>query len=203
MSDGNIQQAIEDIIQAGEVLYRMGVVPATSGNFSLRIDQGRIAITVSGRHKGRLTSQDVMLIDADGQPLEEKRPSAETLLHTQIYARYPEVAAILHPHAKNAIALARKRQGDIRLSNYELLKALHGVTTHTDSIYIPVFENDQNISRLARKVQSFLDDSPSAYAYIIDGHGFYTWGRSMDEALRHVEALDYLFATELMMEPTR
>mgnify|MGYP002620855631 CR=1 FL=1 len=197
------QDAAKDIIEAGKVLYAMGMVPATSGNFSMRVEGGNIAVTVSGRHKGQLTADDVMLVDMQGQALDDRRPSAETGLHTQIYQHMPHINAILHPHAMNAIVLARRTGGDITLSNYELLKALKGITTHRTSVYIPVFENDQDIPRLAAKVQTFLDDHPQAYAYIIDGHGFYTWGETMADALRHVEALDYLFATELNMESTR
>lgn len=50
----NLQQATQKLIAAGQQLYAQGMVPATSGNFSARLDDGTMAITVSGRHKGRL-----------------------------------------------------------------------------------------------------------------------------------------------------
>ena len=197
MSD--FEQRAGEIIAAGKHLYRMGLVPATSGNFSARLNDGTIAITVSGRHKGELSLDDIMLMDIQGQALDDKRPSAEAGLHAQIYRQFPAAGAVLHPHMMNAIVLARRRGDDIYLQNYELLKALEGITTHEARVYIPVFANDQNIPRLVAKVQTFLDDTPDAYAYIIDGHGLYTWGKSMAATLRHIEALDYLFATELKL----
>ena len=192
-----LQQAQNEIIEAGRTLYQMGQVPATSGNLSMRLDDGNIAITISGRHKGKLTEQDIMRIDPDGTPLDNKKPSAETMLHTQIYQEFERINAVLHPHAMNAILLARKYDDFIELKNYELLKAFDGVTTHTASVIVPVFENDQSIPHLVKKVQGYLDYNEKIYSYVIKGHGLYTWGHTMEEAMCYIEALDYLFACEL------
>ncbi|MEY4211190.1 MAG: hypothetical protein RLZ92_1571 [Pseudomonadota bacterium] len=97
----------DQLIAAGRFIDSKGWVPATSGNFSARLSDGTIAITVSGRHKGHLQRDDIMLIDANGDSLDGKKPSAETLLHTSIYRRYPEVQSVLHPHSMNATLAAR------------------------------------------------------------------------------------------------
>ncbi len=55
----------------GRLLYAMGMVPATSGNFAARPADDNLAITVSGRHKGRLTPEDTLLADAL-QPLKQQ-----------------------------------------------------------------------------------------------------------------------------------
>lgn len=194
----DFSQRAHDIIEAGRVLYLMGLVPATSGNFSARLADGNIAITVSGKHKGKLTEADIMVVDGEGQPLDARQPSAETGLHSQLYRHFPEAGAILHPHSMNAILLARKQGNDfVTLANYELLKAFEGIRTHATTLQVPVFDNDQDIPRLAARVQQYLDSNEKVHGYIIDGHGLYTWGRSMADTLRHVEAFEYLFACEL------
>lgn len=195
MSD--FAQCAEQIIAAGQELYRLGMVPATSGNFSMRLDDGDIAITVSGTHKGKLTGQDIMRINLQGESLDGKTPSAETPLHTQIYKNRPEANAVLHPHMMNAILIGQRNSDHVRLENLELLKALDGIKSHAAQVMIPLYNNDQDIPRLAKKVQTSLDTIEPLYAYIIKGHGLYTWGKSMSDALRHVEALDYLFTCEL------
>ena len=68
------------LIEAGRFIDSKGWVPATSGNFSARLPDGTIAITVSGKHKGRLQLDDIMLIDADANSLDGKKPSAETAI---------------------------------------------------------------------------------------------------------------------------
>lgn len=190
------QKRAHELIDAGRYIHGRGWAPATSGNFSARLSDGRIAITVSGRHKGELTPDDIMLIDAEGHSLDGKKPSAETLLHTSIYRRYPNVGAVLHPHAPSATLLSRFFRGELVLQDYELLKALPGINTHETRIVVPIFPNDQNIPRLAQKVDEYLELHGDVYAYVIAGHGFYTWGASVKDALRHVEALEFLFDIE-------
>jgi methylthioribulose-1-phosphate dehydratase len=191
--------AAADLCEAGRIIDSKERVPATSGNFSVRLPDGTIAITVSGKHKGRLQIDDIMLIDADANSLDGKKPSAETLLHTSLYKRFTEIGCVLHPHAINAVLVSRIFKNEIVLENYELLKAFRGITTHESRIVVPIFANDQNIPRLAAEVERYLGQHDGCYAYVIDGHGFYTWGESVDETLRHIDALDYLFDCELRL----
>jgi len=187
------------LCEAGRFIDSKGWVPATSGNFSVRLSDGTIAITVSGRHKGRLQLEDIMLISADAVSLDGKRPSAETLLHTSLYKRFPTAQCVLHPHSINAMLVSRIFKDELRLENYELLKALSGITTHETRITVPIFANDQNIPRLAEQVDRYIDRHADCRAYVIAGHGLYTWGESVDAALRHLEALDYMFDCELRL----
>ena len=188
-----------ELIAAGQNLYTLGMVPATSGNFSARLNSGEIAITVSGRHKGRMIEDDIMRVDAAGQSLDERRSSAETALHIQIYNRIPEARAILHPHSVNATLLSRLAGEFLVLQDYELLKAFPGVETHDCSVTVPIFENDQNIDRLAERVDQYMASEGPIHGYLINGHGFYTWGQSVEDSLRHVEAFEFLFECELRM----
>lgn len=189
----------DQLIAAGRFIDHKGWVPATSGNFSARLADGTLAITVSGRHKGHLTRDDIMLIDGEGRSLDGKKPSAETLLHTALYKRYPQIGAVLHPHSISATLAPRLFGNQIVLENYELLKALSGIDTHEIRIQIPIFANDQNIPRLAAVVEDYLDQHGDIHAYIIAGHGFYTWGPSVDATLRHLEALEFLFDCEIRL----
>jgi methylthioribulose-1-phosphate dehydratase len=193
------QTYAQELIAAGRQLYAQGMVPATSGNFSARLANGHLAITVSGRHKGKLTEEDIMQVDAMGVSLDERRPSAETLLHTSIYQRFPQARVVLHPHSVNATVLSRLCDEWLMVQDYELLKAFPGIDTHACTVRSPVFDNDQDIARLAHKVDACLAELGDVPGYLIRGHGFYTWGNSMADALRHVEAFEFLFACELQL----
>ena len=189
----------EQLIEAGRFIDSKGWVPATSGNFSARLPDGTIAITVSGKHKGRLELADIMLIDSDANSLDGKKPSAETRLHTALYQRFPAVQSVLHPHSINATLVSRLFKTDIVLEDYELLKALSGIDSHESRVVIPIFANDQNIPRLAEQVEQYMDKHGAIYGYIIAGHGLYTWGSSVQDTLRHLEALEFLFDCELRL----
>jgi len=190
------QQVRQQLIDAGRELYTRNMVPATSGNFSGRVAENSIAITVSGRHKGKLQRDDIMMVDLSGAPLEDKKPSAETLLHTQIYRLFPEVNFVLHPHSVYATLLSKMVRDNLVLENYELLKAFSGVETHETPVLIPVFQNDQNIPELALKVEKGVVEGKIVHGYLIEGHGFYTWGGGFEDAIRHVEAFEFLFECE-------
>lgn len=195
--DQEYSRLADELIEAGRLLHGAGSVPATSGNFSARLSDGRLALTVSGRHKGRLTRQDILLADAAGRSLDDRQPSAETALHVQIYRRFPEIRAVLHPHSVNATLLSLRCRQDLMLAGYELLKAFPGIDSHEARLRVPVFTNDQDIDRLAAEVAPALDATDAIHGYLIAGHGYYTWGASVEEALRHVEAFEFLFDCEL------
>jgi methylthioribulose-1-phosphate dehydratase len=195
----SLEAAVATIIAAGRRLDARELAPATSGNYSVRLSDGRIAVTVSGRHKGRLTPDDVMVVSAEGVALEDKKPSAETGLHTRLYRRYPHVNAILHVHTVPVVTLTRHlaRATEIVLQDYEMLKAFPGITTHQAVVGIPVFENSQDIAALSQEVDRRLQDNARAPAYLIRGHGAYGWGKDMDEAERVIEALEHLLSCEI------
>jgi len=193
------QLLTRQIIEAGRFLYGRGWSPATSSNYSARLSADQALLTVSGRHKGQLGENDVLATDLAGNSLEPgKKPSAETLLHTQLYAWRADIGAVLHTHSVNATVLSRLTPGDrLLLEDYELQKAFSGVTTHESRVTVPIFDNDQDIARLAGKVQLWLETHPDCVGYLIRGHGLYTWGPQMSDALRQIEAFEFLFDCEL------
>ncbi|WP_120995405.1 methylthioribulose 1-phosphate dehydratase [Stutzerimonas urumqiensis] len=195
------EQLARQIIEAGRFLYGRGWSPATSSNYSARLSDTEALLTVSGRHKGELTPDDLLAVDFEGHSLEPgKRPSAETLLHTQLYRWRPEIGAVLHTHSVNATVLSRLCLGDsLVFADYELQKAFAGVSTHACQIEVPIFDNDQDIARLAGQVQPWLDEHPDCVGYLIRGHGLYTWGPGLADALRQIEAFEFLFECELKM----
>ncbi|MCZ8062537.1 methylthioribulose 1-phosphate dehydratase [Silanimonas sp.] len=180
-------------------LAHLGLTPATSSNFSQRLDAQHCAITVSGRDKGRLVQDDIMVVDFDGRPVAtEKRPSAETLLHTQLYRRFADVGCILHTHSKTQTIASRlfAKQGHITFEGYELQKAFRGNDTHEGAVRVPVLPNSQDMPALAAMVEAELDRGP-LWGYLIEGHGLYAWGRDMAEARRHLDAFEFLLSCEL------
>lgn len=188
------------IADAARELAALGWTPATSSNFSMRLDTAHAAITISGRDKGRLGRDDIMVVDMQGKAVgTDARPSAETELHTQIYRRWPAMNAVLHTHSRTQSVASRlfAKDGVIRLEGWELQKAIAGYTTHESVLEVPVFPNTQHMPELVARVDAWLDAGKPLHAYLIDGHGIYTWGRDMAETRRHLEALEFLLGCEL------
>ena len=196
----------DQVAQAGRELAARGWTPATSSNFSARLDAGEVAITISGRDKGALTRADIMVVDLHGCAVgSAQRPSAETLLHTQLYARDPQLGAVLHTHSLVQTVASRlyAAAGEIVIEGYELLKAFSGYTTHLASIRVPVFANTQDMPALVREVDAALARGEISHGYLIEGHGIYTWGATMADARRHLDAFEFLLACELELRKLR
>ena len=181
------------IALAGRCAAR-GWTPATAGNFSVRVDENRIAITRSGAEMGSLTAADILVL-----PLAEPPPreaSAEAPIHWTLYQRMTDVGAVAHAHPPAITVLSIMpdvlRTHGLSLEGLELLKVLPGQTTHETKITVPVLPNTQDMTGLAAK----LDWNPSVPALILSGHGIYAWGRDEDAAFRHMEALEYMFDLE-------
>lgn len=196
-------RAQEDIIRAGRRMDLRGWVPATAGNISVRFDDpdtsgaGRIAITRSGGHKGFLDSFSIIEVDPDGRAVDQgARPSAETLLHCQIYRHFPEAGAVLHGHSVAGTVLSMLEPADaIGFEGYELFKAFAGQTTHATRLTLALFDNDQDMARLAKVIGPHLNHA--TLGYYIRGHGIYVWGPDMDAALARLEAVEFLLECEL------
>jgi methylthioribulose-1-phosphate dehydratase len=166
----------------------------------MRLDAHHSAVTISGRDKGHLGIDDIMVVDLDGNAVgTTARPSAETALHTQIYRRFPEAGAVLHTHSRTQTVASRlfAPAGFVRFEGWELQKAIAGYTTHESTLDVPVFPNTQDMDVLVRIVDAWIDAGKPLHGYLIDGHGIYTWGRDMPETKRHLEAFEFLLGCEL------
>lgn len=183
----------------GQICYQNGWSPATSSNYSIRLNGDCCALTSSGKHKGRLKPEDILVVDMQGNALTEGKPSAETLLHTQLYQHDANIGAVLHTHSPNSVLMSHiTQQNHLEIEGWELLKAIQGIKTHETQITIPIFENTQNIDVLAKEVDALMARQ-TVYAYLIRGHGIYTWGQNIEECFRHLEALESLMHYELTL----
>jgi len=202
MKDQTISLSIaaESLCATARWCYARGWVPATSGNFSVRdAASGRIQITASGLDKGVLTPAGLLEIDGDGRVISgDGRPSAETGLHLVIYKARPATGAILHVHTvwNTLLSGMCEAAGHVELTGYELLKGLSGVGTHEHVERVPVLKNSQDYDALKGALAAALEEFPGAHGVLLSRHGLYTWGESVAEARRHLEALEFLFEVE-------
>ncbi len=193
------RSAVEALQEVGRYCFWRGWSLGTSSNYSVVLsrDPLEILITASGKDKGALTRHDFVRVDGEGQPVGSTaaRPSAETLLHL-VAARRPAVGAVLHTHSIWSTLLSDWffDQGGMWLNGYEMLKGLDGISTHQTAVWLPIFDNTQDIPSLARRVEQNWDhpERPIRYGYLIRRHGLYTWGKDLAEARRHLEVLEFL-----------
>lgn len=178
-------------------------VPATSGNFSVRMSASKAAVTATGADKARLSEADIIATEIVGS--KHPRASAEAPLHLMRYATSPAIGAIAHIHSLPATLLSRRHEkaGVLRLEGWELLKAFSGVTTHETALDLPIVPNDQDTDRLGALVEERMRVGHNAPGYLIAGHGLYIWGATARDTIRHMDAFDFLLTAILSEENAR
>lgn len=174
-------------------LAALGLMACTGGNLSVRIPGSptRIAVSASGLDKGRLREEDFILVQEDGRPADgdQRKPSDETALHLALY-RATGCACVCHGHPLHAVALSLAPGPAIRIEGIEMQKAFAGTRTHACARALPIIDNSQDMAELSARALSAIDrDVP---AVVVRGHGVYAWGRSVPEAGRHLETVEWL-----------
>lgn len=181
-------------------LHAKGWAPATSSNYSFKIEEDNdFYVSESGIDKGDFAINHFLKVSATGIPIADvRKPSAETALHSAIYGLFPHVRCVLHTHTVLNTILSQyfANNGYIQLENYEILKGFEDIKTHEVSVKLPIFENTQHIPVLAAQVCKYAKQNLDMKAFLIAGHGMYTWGSTIADTKRHVEVIEFLLECE-------
>ncbi|MBU7319193.1 methylthioribulose 1-phosphate dehydratase [Paenibacillus oleatilyticus] len=192
------QQAFAELREIKTLLAARDWFPGTSGNLSIRTgefspEQFAFAITASGKDKSVNTPSDYLLVDQSGQPIETTglKPSAETLIHCEIY-RLTGCGAIFHVHTvfNNLVSELYAERGSVPVDGVELIKAFN-IWEEEAHIDIPILPNYAEIPRIAELVEGAI--VPRIPGILLRKHGIYAWGANAFEAKRHLEAFEFLF----------
>jgi len=189
--------SVEELIEVGKAFYRRNWIRGTEGNFSAVVSRQPFAwaITKNGGHKGALTSSDFVHLNKSGQPLDVgQQPSAETPIHWAIISKLG-AGAVLQTHSVWSTVLADvyAPSGGLELEGFEALKGLSGASTGQYLEWVPILENSEDYPTLAVTLGRVLKARPEIHAILLRRHGLYTWGTTVEEAVRHVEIFELLF----------
>lgn len=196
---GSYEDNVNRLIEIGADYYRRGWIDATSGNFSFVESRSPLilAVTRSGLDKGRLKPADILKIDENGKLVEgEGKTSDETPLHLTL-VKLRGAGAVFHTHSDTATVLSEYHgRGDkpweIGFEGYEMEKALKGIKDHKQRERIPIIENSQDMQELVKTLEQKLKEYPDTHGFLLKNHGLYSWGDSIEEANRHIQAIEFL-----------
>ena len=197
------RDAASRLADIGRRFYDRGWVMGTSGNFSAVVSRRplKLAITSSAAHKGRLAPPQFLQIDAQGSVIggvagpaptgggkpPPKRGSTSDRRLPRRGRRLAHAFGLEHDtfrpsregegpgHRAVRDAQGPRRRGFARAPRVDSDRA----------------ERSGHDAARAR-VRQALSDYPTAHAFLLERHGLYTWGATLDEAERHVEILEFL-----------
>jgi methylthioribulose-1-phosphate dehydratase len=194
----------ENIAQTIRAYHTKGWSPATSTNYSFResSDANTLFVSRSGIDKSLFHPEDFMQVAMDGHPVLEDRgikPSAETLIHCELYRLFPESTVVLHSHSVYSVLNSQLYDDRISFEGYEIQKGFDGQTTHLNQIHIPILSNSQNMIAFSALMLARKEEFKH-HAFVIRNHGTYAWGKNLFEAKRHLETLEYLLEVNYKLE---
>lgn len=169
-----------EIVRVCHRLYERGLIAGSEGNVSARLDTNVILATTAGVCKGDIDESHVVALTGDGQALDPHRiPSTEIRMHLALYARRPDVAAVVHAHPPTATGFAVAGEDFMAPVLPELVYQVGPV---------PLVPYGQpGTDELPDRLAPFADGHE---AFLLANHGVTTVGRSLDEALHRMESLE-------------
>ena len=189
-----IEQLKEELALTIRKYNSKGWSPATSTNYSFRLDNSEINVSRSGVDKSMFSASDFITVDKKGHATGEfinSIPSAETLIHCVLYDLFPEAKVILHSHSIYPVLISNKYSDSVTFEGYEIQKGFSGQTTHDAVVQIPIFDNTQDMTVFS-EVLKYNKKKLTNHSFVMRKHGVYAWGKNLFEAKRHLETLEYL-----------
>lgn len=184
----------ESVLKANLDLVKYNLVTFTWGNVSaIDRESGLVVIKPSGVEYDTMTTDDMVVVDLDGNVIEGKwKPSSDTPTHLVLYKAFKNIGSVVHTHSRWATSWAQAGRG---ISAYG--------TTHGDYFYgeIPCTRKmtPQEIAGEYEKetgnviVETFngksADDIP---AVLVHSHGPFVWGSNSDNAVHNAVVLEEL-----------
>jgi L-fuculose-phosphate aldolase len=176
-----IEKYRDEIVHYGKLLHQMGLVAATDGNLSVRLDDGNFLCTPTLMSKGMMAPGDMVVVDAFGQRVSGNRHvSSEIAMHLFIYRNRPDINAVVHAHPPTATGFAAAGMPlDAALCS-EIVIALGTVPlAHYETPGTP---------ELAEALAPLVNDHD---AILMANHGVVTYGDNLLAAYMNMETVEH------------
>jgi len=202
LSDPDWNGPKDDLIRIAGHFYQKGWMVGTSGNLSVRVSPDMFLITASGRPKGLLSKDDLVLVRGLDLPLanssDRQKPSAEVSIHQAVYSGVDEANAVFHVHSvESNIVSEWAIDHAVLLPPLEMLKGF-GVMDPSSGYRVDVLENHLDVAQIAFDLRRLLSNTSRFNegrlpAFLIRHHGLTVWGKDVMDAFHRIELLEYVF----------
>jgi L-fuculose-phosphate aldolase len=177
----NEWQLRREIIEIGKKAYDKDFVTATDGNISARVMGDRFLITPSGSCLGELKPEQLVYVDINGNILTGRgKPTTELPMHLTAYKERPDIDAVIHAHPPVTTGLTVAGQSLAHCVIPEVV-LIFG-TIPTSEYATPTTPEGADV------IKNLIRDYD---AIILDRHGTLTVGKSIQDAYRKLEKVEY------------
>lgn len=181
--DGNLQ------------LPEWGLVKLTWGNVSeINRELGIIVIKPSGVDYEVMTADQMVVTDLDGNRVDEHslNPSSDLATHVHLYKEFSDVNSVVHTHSLNAVTWAQAGR-DLPVYGTTHADGFYGSVPNTRHLTQEEVEEAYELNTGKVIVETFNKrelDPLAVPGVLVNGHGPFTWGSSVKEAVENSLVLD-------------
>jgi len=169
------------VLAAAKAMYARGLVEGTAGNVSGRVDDGTVVVTPSSLSYEAMTLDDLVVVDINGEKVAgEHSPTSEKGVHLAALAAYPEVAAVVHCHARYASMYA--------VANLPIPAAIDEFVVYIGGEVPCADYHASGSTGLAPEIARHLADRSAA---LMANHGLVCIGKSVDDALHSALVVEH------------
>jgi L-fuculose-phosphate aldolase len=170
-----------EIVTVCRRLWERGLIAGPDGNVSVRLASDRILVTPAGMSKVDVEADDLVEVRGDGSHVSgTRRASSELAVHLRIYARRPDVGAVVHAHPPVATGFAVAGEGFASSVLPEVILQVG---------WVPLVPYDTpGTEALAQRFDPFI---ASHDAFLMANHGAVTAGPSLTIAHQRMESLEH------------
>ena len=175
-------KARDEIARLAKSMFDRGLTFGSSGNISLRIDDGWL-MTPTGSTMGNLDPAQISKLDKEGNHLSGEKPTKENFLHMAMYCERPETGAVVHLHSTHSVAVSC-------LSDVDKKNVLPPITAYYvmkigTLPLIPYFPpGDVNLVKAVREMAG------KHHAVLLANHGPVVAGKGLHDAVYATEELE-------------
>ena len=190
-----LEQLKRDVYRSNLDLVKEGLVIQTWGNASgIDRPRGLVVIKPSGVSYGRMKPRDMVVVSLrTGRVVEGRlKPSSDTPTHLVLYRAFPEIGGVVHTHSLYATAWAQARR---KIPAYGTTQAdyWYGEVPCTRALTPREIKGDYETNTGHVIVESFKKLNPMEHpAVLVAGHGPFTWGRNVDDAVHNAVVLEFV-----------
>ena len=183
----------DEICRVGASLFDRGLTAGSSGNISVRLDDGGWLMTPTNISLGTLDPARLSRLNASGRLISGDQPTKEAFLHLSMYGERKDAAAVVHLHSSHATAVSILRDVDPN----DVLPALtaYYVMRVGRLPLVPYFApGDPDLARAVRALAS------NHHAVLLANHGPVVAGTSLANAQYATEELEETAKLFLMLQ---
>ena len=189
-----LEELKKRVCEQNLALVKAGLVILTWGNASaMDRETGLVVIKPSGVPYDRMTAEDMVVVDLDGNTVEGKwRPSSDTPTHLALYRAFPTIGGVVHTHSRFGCVMAQAAASIPALG-----------TTHADTFYGDVpctrpltreeIKGDYE-KETGKVIVESIKDPVAMPAALVYSHGPFTWGETVEKAVEHAIILEEVAA---------